>query len=159
MWLPAISLSQATEGMTFRCWYALQAELDVDEELFGICCRTSIRPEKKGWFHRIPQALSAVLLAATNHRLIAISTGTGETDDLYGIVVRYAPTDNLKAAEINSSANGFELSLELKNGHDWKFLFEDNQRTSASCFLNLLGLLKPTMREVAADSLPPEELI
>jgi hypothetical protein len=70
-----------------------------------------------------------------------------------------AEADNLKAAEINSSANGFELSLELKNGHDWKFLFEDNQRTSASCFLNLLGLLKPTMREVAADSLPPEELI
>jgi hypothetical protein len=105
MWLPAISLSQATEGMTFRCWYALQAELDVDEELFGICCRTSIRPEKKGWFHRIPQALSAVLLAATNHRLIAISTGTGETDDLYGIVVRYAPTDNLGG--------------HLKTGHLW----------------------------------------
>jgi hypothetical protein len=33
----------------------------------------------------------------------------------------------------------------LKNGQDWKFLFHDNQRTSASCFLNLLELLKPTM--------------
>jgi hypothetical protein len=86
-----------------------------------------------------------VILAATNHRLIAISTGTGETDDLYGIVVRYAPTGNLEAAEIDGSANGFELSLKLKNGQDWKFLFHDNQRTSASCFLNLLELLKPTM--------------
>jgi len=159
MWLPAISLSQPTASMTFRCWYALRAELDVDEKLFGICCRASMRPEKKGWFHRSPQALPAVILAATNHRLIAISTGTGETDDLYGIVVRYAPTDNLKAAEINSSANGFELSLILKNGHDWKFLFEDDQRSSASSFLDILELLKPIMREVEADSLPPEEFI
>jgi hypothetical protein len=159
MKMPTVFLSRAIQGMTFRCWYALRAELDADETLFGVCCRPPMRPEIKGWFHRTAQTLPAVLLALTNRRLIAISTGAGQTDDLYEIVVRYAATDNLKAATISCSANGFMFSLALKNSRDWKFLFENDQRASAVCLLDLLKCVEPTLREVATDSPRPENLI
>jgi hypothetical protein len=157
--LPASSFSLTTRGMTFRCWYALRAELDPDEILYGVCCQPPIRPEKKGWFHKTAQALPAVLLAVTNHRLIAISTGTGETDDLYGIAVRYAATCNLKATAVSSSVNGLILSLKLKNGRDWQFPFEEDRTASLASFQHILARLEPILQERATGSLPPQEVI
>lgn len=145
--LPAMTLSHATQGMTFRCWYALRSELDPGEALFGICCRPPITLEKKKWFHRKARTLPAVLLAATNHRLITISTGNGESDDLYGLVIRSAATRNLKAATIGPSAHGLVFSVTLKHGHDWRFHFEDAQSAPAARFLDLLEYLQPAGQE------------
>ena len=157
--LPAVALSRTTRGMTFRCWYALRAELDTDETLLGVCCRPPILTEKKGWFHKASPALPEVLLAVTGHRLIAISTGTGETEDLYGITVRSAATCNLNAVAIGSLANGFQFSLKLKNGREWRLLFEDDQGARVACFRDLLERLALTEQELAADSSPAQEFI
>ena len=153
MWLPrhatglaVLSLSTPSQGMTFRCWYALRAELDSDEALFGVCCCPAIHPKKRGWFHGPPQALSAVTVAVTDRRLIAISTGLGETDDLYGIAVRCMPSNNLSAIDISDFGDGLMLSLKLKNGRYWKFLFENGQIASIERFIDVLersGLTPP----------------
>jgi hypothetical protein len=52
MWLPrhatgfpVLSFSTPSQGMTFRCWYALKAELDSGEALLGVCCRPAIHRE------------------------------------------------------------------------------------------------------------------
>ena len=91
--------------------------------------------------------------------MIAISTGTGETEDLYGITVRSAATCNLNAVAIGSLANGFQFSLKLKNGREWRLLFEDDQGARVACFRDLLERLALTEQELAADSSPAQEFI
>jgi hypothetical protein len=143
---PVLSLSTPSQGMTFRCWYALKAELDSDEALLGVCCRPAIHRKKKGWFNGPPNALPAVAMAVTDRRLISVSTGVAETDELYGITVRCAPIFKLSAVALSDFGDELMLSLKLKRGLEWKTLFERGQSASTAQYCELLervGLALP----------------
>ena len=135
---PVLSLSTPSQGMTFRCWYALKAELDSDEALLGVCCRPAIHRKKKGWFNGPPNALPAVAMAVTDRRLISVSTGVAETDELYGITVRCAPIFKLSAVALSDFGDELMLSLKLKRGLEWKTLFERGQSASTAQYCELL---------------------
>ena len=145
MWLPrhatgfpVLSFSTPSQGMTFRCWYALKAELDSGEALLGVCCRPAIHRKKKGWFNGPPNALPAVAMAVTDRRLIAVSTGVEETDELYGITVRSAPICKLTAVALGDFGDALMLSLKLQSGLEWKTLFERGQSASTAQYCELL---------------------
>jgi len=125
MWLPrhatgfpVLSFSTPSQGMTFRCWYALKAELDSGEALLGVCCRPAIHRKKKGWFNGPPNALPAVAMAVTDRRLIAVSTGVEETDELYGITVRSAPICKLTAVALGDFGDAFSEATERARVED-----------------------------------------
>jgi hypothetical protein len=57
-----------------------------------------------------------VAMAVTDRRLISVSTGVAETDELYGITVRCAPICNLTAVALGDFGDALMLSLKLKSG-------------------------------------------
>jgi hypothetical protein len=146
IWLPAVSPLQAVQEATFRCGYALRVELDPGEVLHGFCCQRSTQPRKRAWYCRTPQATPSTLLAVTSHRLICISSGTGDTDDPYGIRVRYTSPRSVEMAEIENLPDKFTLTLILRSGPVWQFSFADEQRTSVSNLLDCLRNLAPELR-------------
>jgi hypothetical protein len=161
MWLPrhatgfpVHSLCTPSQGMTFRCWYALKAELDSDEALLGVCCRPAIHPKKKGWFSGQPKVLPAVAMAVTDRRLIAVSTGIEETDDLYGITVRCAPICKLAAVALDDFGDALMLSLKLKSGPEWKTLFERGQSASTAQYCDLLERVDLALPQLGANISP-----
>ena len=161
MWLPrhatgfpVLSFSTPSQGMTFRCWYALKAELDSDEELLGVCCRPAIHPEKRGWFSGPPKVLPAVAQAVTDRRLIAVSTGVEETDELYGITVRSAPICKLTAVALGDFGDALMLSLKLQSGLEWKTLFERGQSPSTAQYCDLLERVHLGSRHLAVNVSP-----
>ena len=161
VWLPrhetglaVLSLSTPSQGMTFRCWCALKAELDSDEALLGVCCRPAIHPKKKGWFSGPSQDLPAVAMAVTDRRLIAVSTGVEETDDLYGITVRCVPICNLTAVNLGDFGDALMLSLKLKSGLEWKTLFERGQSVSTAQYCDLLERVDLGSRHLAVNISP-----
>jgi hypothetical protein len=151
---PVLSLSTPSQGMTFRCWYALKAELDSDEALLGVCCRPAIHRKKKGWFNGPPNALPAVAMAVTDRRLIAVSTGVEETDDLYGITVRCAPICKLTAVALSDFGDALMLSLKLKSGLEWKTLFERGQSASTAQYCDLLERVDLALPQLGANVSP-----
>jgi len=161
MWLPrhatgfpVHSLCTPSQGMTFRCWYALKAELDSDEALLGVCCRPAIHPKKKGWFSGQPKVLPAVAMAVTDRRLIAVSTGIEETDDLYGITVRCAPICKLTAVALDEFGDALMLSVKLKSGPEWKTFFERGQSASTAQYCDLLERVDLALPQLGANISP-----
>jgi len=161
MWLPrhatgfpVLSFSTPSQGMTFRCWYALKAELDSGEALLGVCCRPAIHRKKKGWFNGPPNALPAVAMAVTDRRLIAVSTGVEETDELYGITVRSAPICKLTAVALGDFGDALMLSLKLQSGLEWKTLFERGQSASTAQYCDLLERVDLGSRHLAVNVSP-----
>jgi hypothetical protein len=161
IWLPrhatglaVLSLSTPSQGMTFRCWYALKAELDSDEGLLGVCCRPAIHLEKKGWFNGPSKALPAVAMAVTDRRLISVSTGVAETDELYGITVRCAPICNLTAVALGDFGDALMLSLKLKSGLEWKTLFERGQGATTAQYCDLLERVDLALPQSGANISP-----
>jgi hypothetical protein len=161
MWLPrhatgfpVLSFSTPSQGMTFRCWYALKAELDSGEALLGVCCRPAIHRKKKGWFNGPPNALPAVAMAVTDRRLIAVSTGVEETDELYGITVRSAPICKLTAVALGDFGDALMLSLKLQSGLEWKTLFERGQSPSTAQYCDLLERVDLGSRHLAVNVSP-----
>jgi hypothetical protein len=140
--------------MTFRCWCALKAELDSDEALLGVCCRPAIHRKKKGWFNGPPNALPAVAMAVTDRRLIAVSTGVEETDELYGITVRSAPICKLTAVALGDFGDALMLSLKLQSGLEWKTLFERGQSASTAQYCDLLERVDLGSRHLAVNVSP-----
>ena len=161
MWLPrhatglaVLSLSTPSQGMTFRCWYALKAELDSDEALLGVCCRPAIHRKKKGWFNSPPDALPAVAMAVTDRRLISVLTGVAETDEPYGITVRCAPICKLSVVSLGDFGDELMLSLKLKSGLEWKTLFERGQSASTAQYCELLERLDLALPQLATNISP-----
>ena len=161
MWLPrhatglaVLSLSTPSQGMTFRCWYALKAELDSGEALLGVCCRPAIHRKKKGWFNSPPDALPAVAMAVTDRRLISVLTGVAETDEPYGITVRCAPICKLSVVSLGDFGDELMLSLKLKSGLEWKTLFERGQSASTAQYCELLERLDLALPQLATNISP-----
>ena len=161
MWLPrhatgfpVLSFSTPSQGMTFRCWYALKAELDSDEALLGVCCRPAIHRKKKGWFNSPPDALPAVAMAVTDRRLISVLTGVAETDEPYGITVRCAPICKLSVVSLGDFGDELMLSLKLKSGLEWKTLFEPCQSASTAQYCELLERLDLALPQLATNISP-----
>lgn len=151
--LPSVDLVEPTEGMTFRSWHALQAELDPEERLYGVSGQLPIRSEKKWRFLGTTQALPAVLLAVTSHRLIAISTGASDTDGLYEMVIRSTAVRSLEAVKAEHTANGLVVFLKLKNDLVWKFPFEVDHVASVKCFLGIVERLAHPLQTSLPDAL------
>lgn len=141
--LPAISLPGADTASMMRCLHALQIEIDSGELLYGLCCQPAIQIKGRTWLFPRSRTTPAILLAATSKRVIAISTGTGEINDPYEIVIRYAAPSGLAAVEAQESTGGFSLNISIKNGYIWKFLFSDDQIRSVSSFLAVLERMAP----------------
>jgi hypothetical protein len=89
-------------------------------------------------------------LAATSKRVIAISTGTGEINDPYELVIRYATPSGLAAVEAQESTAGFSLNISIRSGCIWKFLFSNDQIGAVSSFLAVLERMAP----IASQNMP-----
>ncbi len=150
--LPTVSLLQPPQGIVVQCWSALRAELDSSEALLGLCSQPPIRTDKKCWLFRMTRVLPAVLLAVTNRRLIAISIGAGDTDDLYETVVRSAVAFNVEVSQVADEASGLMVSLKLKDERVWKFSFEAGHVSSVERFLGTLEHFTHSQKGLPPDA-------
>ncbi len=148
--LPALSAPGAHRASTMRCLHALQMELDSGELLYGLCCQPAIQIQSRTWLFQRSRTTPAILLAATCKRVIAISTGAGEINDPYELVIRYATPSGLAAVEAQESTAGFSLNISIRSGCIWKFLFSNDQIGAVSSFLAVLERMAP----IASQNMP-----
>ena len=93
-------------------------------------------------------------MAVTDRRLIAVSTGVEETDELYGITVRSAPICKLTAVALGDFGDALMLSLKLQSGLEWKTLFERGQSASTAQYCDLLERVDLGSRHLAVNISP-----
>jgi hypothetical protein len=148
--LRALSVPGAHRASTMRCLHALQMELDSGELLYGLCCQPAIQIKSRTWLFPRSRTTPAILLAATSKRVIAISTGTGEINDPFELVIRYATPSGLAAVEAQESRAGFSLNISIRSGCIWKFLFSNGQIGAVSSFLAVLERMAP----IASQNMP-----
>ncbi len=163
---PSASFARPSDHALWRCWNALWAELDPGEIVLRLCSQSPVRRRRKGWYWRVPQPTPAIMLALTNRRLLALSTGSGEVNDPYKIVIRSTPVCNLEGAGIEEAPDAPLLTLRFVGDRSWRLFFAKGQGASIASFLAQLresslrrenmsidsGLDRQTTRDSPSDS-------
>jgi hypothetical protein len=126
-----IAMQYSGQHSSARCTRELTGELDLNECLHDLHCQPAIRVKERTWFLRRSRTAPALLIALTNRRVIAISTGAGDRNDPYEMALRYAPAAGLSAVDLASegSSNAI-LQIRLKNNVIWRFAISDARSPS-----------------------------
>jgi hypothetical protein len=120
--LPAVAIEPAVQHSSVRCLRELSGELDPDEFVYQEYCQPAFQAKERTWFFRRSHTAPALLIAVTNRRIIAISTGVGERNDSYEMAVRYAPASGLSTVDVaNGTSGSVILQIQLKNHIAWRF--------------------------------------
>lgn len=138
---PLVSLPRPSEQAEFRCWYAMQAELDPEEHIYGSGLQPEREQEKRSWLPSKRNIMPAVLLTVTNHRMITISSSKGATRDYYGVAMRYTSPASVSAVSVEKRVDGFELCIKLKSDQTWTLSFANESIASITPILALLKQL------------------
>jgi hypothetical protein len=150
--LPSVFFPEVQSIVGFRCWYALQEELDPSEKLYNICFQPALQRRKKVWYFTRTQTVPPHLFAVTNRRVMLVSEQTGEANDPYGIQIRHAALSSLMSAEVCETVVHRSLSLGLEHGRAWEFLFLPEQAASIASAVELLNELSHLRGNAAEPS-------
>jgi len=133
---PVLAMQHTVLHSSARCFRELTGELDPDEVLYQQYCQPTFQVKEQTWFFIRSRSAPALLIAVTNRRLIAVSTGAGQRNDPYEMAIRYAPTNGLSVVDVASGISGSViLQIQLKNNVIWKFTLSDAQSPAVSRFL------------------------
>ena len=138
--VPVPAIQNAMQHSSARCLRELTEELDPNECLHEQYCQAAIQVKERSWLLRRSRTTPALLIAVTNRRVIAISTGAGERNDQYEMAVRYAPVCGLSSMDIMSGGRDIAiLHIRLRDNTIWKFQIPD---AHSSSILHLLGAMR-----------------
>jgi hypothetical protein len=146
--VPVPAIQKAMQYSSARCLRELTEELDPNECLHEQYCQAAIQVKERSWFFRRSRTTPALLIAVTNRRVIAISTGAGERNDQYEMVIRYSSVCGLSSMDIMSGGSDFViLHIRLKNNAVWKFLIPDAHSSSILRLLEAVRNLLSSLRD------------
>lgn len=135
---PSMPVERPENIALWRCWTALQSELDPGEFVEKICTQPPVARRKRTWYGKSLSPSPAFILAVTNQRIVEFVTGSGKVHDPHDLVIRYAPVGNAEGAEIEANADGFSLALRFAGSIAWTLSFTNDRRDAVEEVLALL---------------------
>lgn len=119
---PVVAIDHAVHRSCARCVHALEFELDVGEHLHEQYCQPAVHLKERVWLFRRSRTAPALLVAITDRRVLAISTGAGNRNDPYELAIRYTSLQGLAALEmVRTQRDSSILRIRLKNNATWNY--------------------------------------
>lgn len=119
---PVVAIDRAVHRSCARCVHALEFELDVGEHLHEQYCQPAVHLKERVWLFRRSRTVPALLVAITDRRVLAISTGAGDRNDPYELAIRYTSLQGLAALEmVRTQRDSSILRIRLKNNTTWNY--------------------------------------
>lgn len=119
---PIVAIDRAIHRSCARCVHALESELDAGEHVHEQYCQPAVHLKERVWLFRRSRAVPAFLVAITDRRVLAISTGAGDRNDPYELAIRYTSLQGLAALEmVRAQRDSNILRIRLKNNATWNY--------------------------------------
>lgn len=130
---PVVAIEHATHHSSARCVHELESEIDANECLHEQYRQPAAHLKEQTWLFKRSRILPALLVAITNRRVLAISTGAGDRNDPYELAIRYASLQCLSALEVIRAQRGSDVfQIRLQNQVAWNYAVQNGRSASLS---------------------------